>query len=104
MPSHHEALEEQRRLFPNGEELPGICGLLRSGVNGAADEWHATDVHATLAMLKERVDTWAPSVQWKAKRVDAAIKRLVEATIKEVESYAPFMGEEKKKTCRSTAC
>lgn len=77
------ALEEQRRLFPDCETLPEICVNLRMGTNGSADEWSATFVALTIAMLEARLATWEESVPASAKPFDDAVKAMVKATINE---------------------
>jgi hypothetical protein len=90
-----EAIEWQQRLFPSMKAsglalpmmLPEICLALRSGVNGSADEWAPEHVVEVVAMLKARLETWAPSLNPRDARVDAAVWALIEAVIEEVATY-----------------
>lgn len=80
------AVREQERLFGPTASLPEICLSVRAGVNGSAEPWPESSVEETLAMLRARLATWQEGWPREA-AVDEAVRRLVAATIAEVEAY-----------------
>ena len=82
-----EAIDLQRDLFPDGEELPQICSVLKSGVDGSCDGLEDETVFEICRMLKARLITWNEITHRFDSEFDAAVKCLVESTLKCVFNY-----------------
>ncbi len=87
MTARQLACKEQRDTFGDDISIVEICMWLRQQVNGSITPWPQRRVDTTLALLKSRIKTWVTG-NLRQSRFDNAVYELIQATIKEVESYS----------------
>lgn len=77
MSDRDEALEMQRKLYPEGY-LPAICIDIRMSLNGAADLWQRKDYQDAHNMLEKRLHTWCTV---REDEFDRCVKRMIAITL-----------------------